>query len=295
MEQGNSPTLKKLRSPPHAYRIPKTHASWELISAIAAICTDNEPVKNIHLDPAANLHRLAWKWWVQDELPTYCISHSLLKDFQETDINGLTKLIDEFWTAPLPGMLLLLPNSALCTSEGNPIPYLLVVISDGINKTPFRVEHKRQISIFLSDQSESTWMTGFGLGDNEILFKPNPKIGTEATTKEDELFLAKLRTIVLQIVLSLSYLPELIDSEILVASDERKGFGKQKSDRPLYRVPRWIGKDYQRQSLPRINPPQGTHASPHAHWRRGHWRQQSHGVGMKERKLIWIKPIWISG
>lgn len=29
------------------------------------------------------------------------------------------------------------------------------------------------------------------------------------------------------------------------------------------------------------------------HWRRGHWRRQAFGVGMKERKLVFIKPMLI--
>jgi len=29
------------------------------------------------------------------------------------------------------------------------------------------------------------------------------------------------------------------------------------------------------------------------HWRRGHWRNQPHGAGLKDRKLIWIKPCLV--
>ncbi|WP_343699030.1 hypothetical protein [Caulobacter sp.] len=30
-----------------------------------------------------------------------------------------------------------------------------------------------------------------------------------------------------------------------------------------------------------------------AHWRRGHWRRQAHGVGRLERKLVWIAPMMV--
>lgn len=33
---------------------------------------------------------------------------------------------------------------------------------------------------------------------------------------------------------------------------------------------------------------------PDAHWRRGHWRNQPHGVGLTGRKLIWIKPTIVN-
>lgn len=29
------------------------------------------------------------------------------------------------------------------------------------------------------------------------------------------------------------------------------------------------------------------------HWRRGHWRRQPHGPGLRERKLIWIRPVLV--
>lgn len=39
----------------------------------------------------------------------------------------------------------------------------------------------------------------------------------------------------------------------------------------------------------------GTHASPHAHWRRGHFRNQVHGPKRALRKLRWIEPIFVAG
>lgn len=29
------------------------------------------------------------------------------------------------------------------------------------------------------------------------------------------------------------------------------------------------------------------------HWRRGHWRNQSYGLGLRERRLVWIKPCLV--
>lgn len=39
----------------------------------------------------------------------------------------------------------------------------------------------------------------------------------------------------------------------------------------------------------------GTHRTPRAHWRRGHWRRQRHGAGSREIKLIRIRPALIGG
>jgi len=31
------------------------------------------------------------------------------------------------------------------------------------------------------------------------------------------------------------------------------------------------------------------------HWRRGHWRNQAHGSGREERRLVWIEPVLVNG
>ena len=38
---------------------------------------------------------------------------------------------------------------------------------------------------------------------------------------------------------------------------------------------------------------QGTHAKPRLHWRRGHVRNQPHGPGRTQRRLIWIEPMLV--
>lgn len=37
-----------------------------------------------------------------------------------------------------------------------------------------------------------------------------------------------------------------------------------------------------------------TRAGPHAHWRRGHWRNQAHRPQLSLRKLIWIRPTLVA-
>lgn len=40
---------------------------------------------------------------------------------------------------------------------------------------------------------------------------------------------------------------------------------------------------------------QGSHASPHCHIRRGHWRWQHYGEGNAQKKRLWIKPVIVMG
>jgi len=65
-----------------------------------------------------------------------------------------------------------------------------------------------------------------------------------------------------------------------------------KLDRPRreYWSPNIVGKFY----TPPKHAPQGTHASPRMHWRRGHFRHQPFGPGRQERKVIWLEPMLVS-
>lgn len=47
-------------------------------------------------------------------------------------------------------------------------------------------------------------------------------------------------------------------------------------------------------TVPR-DPGDGTHASPHPHWRRGHWARQRHGTGRTLVKLVFRAPVFVMG
>ena len=93
--------------------------------------------------------------------------------------------------------------------------------------------------------------------------------------------------------------PELVERSRLVRKlPESKG-GRE------FWSPNIIGRRYKiKREVPRVGPDgkfiitqreHGTHASPRAHWRRGHMRQQPIGTGRKERKEIWIEPVFVCG
>ncbi len=70
------------------------------------------------------------------------------------------------------------------------------------------------------------------------------------------------------------------------------GFGKSRGPQPL--PCRWIGKHFKIRS--EASPSRGgTHASPQAHWRRGHWHRVRHGQGKEQSKLLWYQPVFVNG
>lgn len=53
---------------------------------------------------------------------------------------------------------------------------------------------------------------------------------------------------------------------------------------------KWLGRNYRIHS----EGGDGHHASPRAHWRRGHMRHQAHGKGLLLRKWLFIDPILVN-
>ena len=78
----------------------------------------------------------------------------------------------------------------------------------------------------------------------------------------------------------------------LDAPTKTMGFGKNSKQ---IIVPRVIGEGYKPKVI-RNYDPQGTHASPRTHWRRGHWRQQPVGARKDPKhKTIWVEPVLVNG
>lgn len=102
----------------------------------------------------------------------------------------------------------------------------------------------------------------------------------------------KAAKLIVQVLLIMQYKPDLITTEN--ASYERAtGFGAHKSKTITEYYPtRWLGKLYERKQS--NHSPTGSHASPRAHWRKGHWHNFRHGPGRKELKLKWIEPIFVN-
>ncbi|NBR90836.1 MAG: hypothetical protein EBS68_13160 [Rhodobacteraceae bacterium] len=92
-------------------------------------------------------------------------------------------------------------------------------------------------------------------------------------------------------LLMLAYEQAEITEEV-PAVGKAMGFGKSRGPQPL--PYRWIGKHFKIRREP--SPSRGgTHASPQAHWRRGHWHRVRHGQGKEQSKLLWYQPVFVNG
>lgn len=100
----------------------------------------------------------------------------------------------------------------------------------------------------------------------------------------------------LNLIYLLSQHPELIGQEHGSTStiNTVKGFGSDRGTQSVkLNMPIMIGGSYRIKKEKSSG--NGTHASPVAHWRRGHWRQQP--IGSKDNpgiKNIWIEPVLVN-
>lgn len=97
----------------------------------------------------------------------------------------------------------------------------------------------------------------------------------------------------IQLVLAVSFQPDLVGEAISKKEASKQGLGASKG-KSKYWSPRLLHlpKSQQKAQKPEA---QGNHASPHTHWRKGHWRNQAVGQGRTERKLTWIRPSLVNG
>ncbi|MFL9457921.1 hypothetical protein AB0758_43720 [Tolypothrix bouteillei VB521301_2] len=103
-----------------------------------------------------------------------------------------------------------------------------------------------------------------------------------------------LQSIFLRLILVMECRPELVDSEEQQQKiTVNKGFGKDAA-KDFYE-PLWVGRTYRikRERTQEGDSSKGGTKSPHL--RKGFVRNQPHGEGRKERKVIWIEPVIVMG
>jgi hypothetical protein len=144
--------------------------------------------------------------------------------------------------------------------------------------------------IVVLSNGAGTYVSGFtdSNGKFEITLAGNSSVFT------DELICGIRETafkFALNTVLLSQYQPELLTTDSPV-SPSGSGFGDCCPSKNEILPIRWLGKDYKRST--ESSPGTGSHASPQAHWRRGHWHHFRHGEKRKLLKLKWIEPVFVN-
>jgi hypothetical protein len=248
---------------------------------------------------------LLTKLLADNQAPVYWISKSLCEALLATDVPphvfGMHR--------PIPWGWLMLPKNLLKSPEGPDVEFLQFhhhlatdsEMSVNIGRRNIPVEQ---------GQDFVAWSTILS-GSSSIIYTGTFNISPEKTELEDSAvdlsyawpgddpeaegaFTDKVGKLLLKVLLVLQAKPDLLTQERALGFGQITFNGKkpQKPATDLW-TPNWIGKNY-RPPFERITP-QGTHASPRTHWRRGHLKKVV--VGNREegkRKVVWIEPTLVN-
>ena len=130
-------------------------------------------------------------------------------------------------------------------------------------------------------------------GDNkDTLICTHHSFGYASDFDEKEMYIGKslgaLARLLVNSVLLIKHQPSLVSVEKSVSSGI--GFSNKSSDEPM--PVRWLGKNFSNDKTGSRS--SGGHASPRAHWRRGHWHGYRYGEGRKTLKSKWVQPVYVN-
>ena len=274
IEKENAENLKKIRSQ-REYQMPEKYISWRTLTNLIAWGFEvfDENLKKMDIATYIHLHNLLL-WFAQDA-PLYCLSQELLEAFEQTDVLEHPAVLRD-WTPSLPILLVALPTGVQ-SSEGE-LDYILIsVINQNhpdwgtgklglLNIPKLPTQHPTQVYWATCDKFGTVWFTGTGVDGDQLYYSERADLGRSLVSSKDQIFLSRMRNLVLNILLALQYNPGLIAeiSEKEIATKAR-GFSLPKAHTTIRR-PRWLGKGYCRKSATQGNEGNsGTHASPRGH------------------------------
>jgi hypothetical protein len=104
---------------------------------------------------------------------------------------------------------------------------------------------------------------------------------------DEQIFAARTLKLLFSVFLVLAERPNYLER------GERRLSKKRRAEGPELWTPNVIGRAYR---LRRETAGEGaaSDVSPRMHWRRGHWRNQACGVGLGDRRHMWIEPMLVN-
>jgi hypothetical protein len=286
------------------YRIPKGYTSWDTIATCLAAGINAFEGKRGE-DWALRIHGHRCGVWLTQNAPVYLVERDLLRQFQESDLDFSpdNRLLENL-EFPLTTVLLLFPqNAILATSEGTGcVDWAIIHLSDTslpensrvsyqnfeYPALPHEENYRRNFQWSSIDSAACAWFSGCNITDEGSLLQSGKSCGLSPIFSGDKEFIHSMKSLCFQCLLALNFQTRLIYLPL-----GRQGTGKAREKRSQSWAPRRLIAPKVGEKEPRIQSHQTTRTSPHPHWRRGHWRNQSVGTGRLQKKLVWIPPIYI--
>lgn len=241
-------------------------------------------------------------------VPTYFVSANLLHACLQTSLPDGFHYSDLRW--PMPAMLFILPTGAVTSPTDGECRFIALARHSQGNRMeqvpgipPFPNSFSYDCFSHYAFTSANATFAGYipthtnpmlaDILSGEKHFSP----GIVGVTPAGELAYATIEgsdgdfmgltvSIGLRLMLLLNARPELLTP----ARELRKANPSPRKPTTALWSPNIIGGNFQ-VAAETANRPGRT---PRLHWRRGHYRNQPHGPGFTQRKIVWIEPILVS-
>ena len=130
--------------------------------------------------------------------------------------------------------------------------------------------------------------------DKDLIFCSKNKVGYardyDNTKIHRDMTVGQLTRLIANTIMLINYQPSLVTAQR--SNSPGLGFNKKSSDEPM--PVRWLGKNFSNNRTKSSAGSGGSHASPRAHWRRGHWHGYRYGEGRKTLKRKWVQPVYVN-
>jgi len=285
----------------HRYRSPRGFQHWANHLAYAALIEAGLQVMDEMNDPIGFWAATTCRWARIVEAPPRFLAPELAEAFRRTPSPHL----DEELPQVLPYFRLMLPDGALFTEDGVPIPVVIVAdlraMADWLPPQAQRISGISCVGLALDGSSYLTRHSFQQIGERnptvEDLSHPAWQWDEQAVQSSNQ----RMEGLAINALLVELYQPELLSTGPGAKVPSGKGFSAGTADdtgavRP--QGPVWIGKDFRLDRTPRV-PSEGTtagsssSASRRPHWRRGHWHTILHGEKRQWRRMQWFKPVYV--
>ena len=286
----------------HRYRSPRGFQHWANHLAFAALIEAGLQVLDELEDPIGFWAATTCRWARLVEAPPRFLAPELAEAFRRTP----SPRLDDELPQVLPCFRLMLPDGALFTEDGVPIPVVIVadlrVMANWLPPMAHRISGISCVGLALDGSCYLTRHSFAQIGERqpteEDMSHPAYEWDEQAVQSTNQ----RMEGLAINALLVQLYQPELLTTGPAAKVPSGKGFSAGGADDTGAAIPQgpvWIGKDFRLDRTPRA--PSATtapgtsssSASRRPHWRRGHWHTVLHGEKRQNRRMQWFQPVYV--
>ena len=285
----------------HRYRSPRGFQPWANHLAYAALIEAGAGVMNELADPIGFWAAITCRWARIVEAPPRFLAAELAEAFRRTP----SPRLDDELPLVLPCFRLMLPDGALFTENGVPIPVVIVAdlrgMADWLPPQAKRISGISCVGLALDGSTYLTRHSFQQIGERhptvDDLSHPAWQWDEQAVQSTNQ----RMEGLAINALLVQLYQPELLTTGPAAKVPSGKGFSAGNADDSVVVTPQgpvWIGKDFRLDRTPRA-PSEGSAAGTSSgtprrpHWRRGHWHTVLHGEKRQNRRMQWFQPAYV--